>query len=123
MNKSAVVDGNSYVISLWLMVAIAWLAADSCGQSRLVGYLCSLVLVPWTFSLWGRSTRLVRGVVGPSGIMVQILLRILWARMYSTWIYTYKASKHDMRTVFLRASRGGVNFFFYPSSSIHFTSS
>ena len=37
---------------------------------------------------------------------------------------TYKASKHNGRTVFLRVLKGGgVNFFFYPLSSIRFTSS
>ena len=56
MKKSDIVDGNSYVISLWLMVATTWLAANSRGQSRSVGYLCSTVLVPRTFSSWGRGT-------------------------------------------------------------------
>ena len=36
---------------------------------------------------------------------------------------TFKASKHSRCTVFLRVWTGGVNFAFYPSSSIHVTSS
>ena len=75
------------MISIWSMVAIAWLAADSRGLSRSVGYLCTLVLVPWTFSLWGRVTHLVRGVVGLIGIREQILLMGSWDQMDSTWIY------------------------------------
>ena len=88
MKKSAIADGNIYVISLWSMVAITWLAEDSRGQSRSVGYICTLVLVPRKFSSWGLVTHLVRGVVGPSGIRLHILLRGSWARMDSTWIYT-----------------------------------
>ena len=61
---------------------------NSRGQSRSVGYLYTLVLVPRTFSLWGRVTHLVRGVVGPSGIRVKILLMGSWAQMYSMRIYT-----------------------------------
>ena len=67
MKKSSIVYGKCYVISLWSMVEIAWLAADSCGQSRSVSYLCTLVLDQRTFSSWGCGTNLVRGVVGPSG--------------------------------------------------------
>ena len=88
MNNSGIVNGNSYVIRVWSMVAIAWLDADSRGQSRSVDYLCTLILDPRIFSLWGRGTHLVYGVVGPIGIRVQILLRVSWAQMYSTWIYT-----------------------------------
>ena len=36
---------------------------------------------------------------------------------------TDKASEHNGRKVFLPVSTGGVNFVFYPLSSIHFTSS
>ena len=36
---------------------------------------------------------------------------------------TDKASEHNGRTVFTRVSSGGVNFVFYPLSSLHFTSS
>ena len=85
--EEPIINGNGYVISLWSMVAIAWLAADSRGQSWSVDYLCTLVLDPRTFSLWGRGTHLVHGVVGPSGIMVHILLIVSWARTDSTWIY------------------------------------
>ena len=35
----------------------------------------------------------------------------------------YKESEHNGRTVFMRVSSGGVNFVFYPLSSINFTSS
>ena len=91
MKKSAIVDGNSYVISLWSMVEIMWLAADSCGQSQSVGYLFKLVLVTRAYSSWGCVTHSVRGVVGPSGIRVHIVLMRSWARMDSTWIYTLKA--------------------------------
>ena len=56
MKKSAIVGDNRYVISLWLMVATALLVANSRGQSRSVGYLCSLVIVPRTFSLLGFGT-------------------------------------------------------------------
>ena len=87
MKRSAIVGGNSYVISLWSMLAIAWLAANSCSQSWSVGYLCTLVLVPRKFSLWGRVTLSVCGVVGPSGIRLHILLRRSWAQMDYTWIY------------------------------------
>ena len=86
MNNSGIVNGNSYVIRVWSMVAIAWLDADSRGQSRSVDYLCTLILDPRIFSLWGRGTHLVYGVVGPSGIRVHTLIRGLRARMDSTWI-------------------------------------
>ena len=45
MKKSAIVDGNMYVISLWPIKGTAWQAANSRGLSWSVGYLCSLVLV------------------------------------------------------------------------------
>ena len=88
MNNSGIVNGNSYVIRVWSMVAIAWLDADSRGQSRSVDYLCTLILDPRIFILLGRGTHLVYGAVGPIGIRVHILLRGSWSQMDSTWIYT-----------------------------------
>ena len=88
MKKSAIVDINSYVISLWLMLATAWLSANYCGQSRSFGYICTLVLVPRIFSSWGRVTHLGRGIVRPSGIREHVLLMGFWDQMDSTRIYT-----------------------------------
>ena len=88
MKKSTIVDGNSYVISLWLMLATAWLAANSCGQSSSVGYLRTMVLVPRKVRSGGRVNHLVCGVVGPSRVREHIPLMRSWDQMDSMRIYT-----------------------------------
>ena len=56
MKKSAIVDSISYVVSLWLMMVIEWLAVDYCSHYRSVGDLCELVLIAQTFSTWDHRT-------------------------------------------------------------------
>ena len=82
MKKSAIVDGGSYVVSLWLMMVVEWLAADYCSQSCSVGDICELVLIPRTFSLWDCGTkwkllfwsyvRVSMRIVGPSSFHVDL---------------------------------------------------